>query len=135
MGERPARPLVLVVDDDEDHLLMLEAMLDSVGYDVLTAGSCSEAHAQLREHEIDALVADLALGDGTALDLMKRSPRRPRVAVVLSGFDSDEDVRRTLQAGYDAHLPKPTQPDVLRDVLAEGLRRNKGASPTKRPRR
>jgi len=123
MGEREHRPLVLVVDDDEDHLIMLEAMLDSEGYEVVTASSCEEARARLRDQDVDALVADLALGDGSALDLMKRGPRRPRVAVVLSGFDSDEDVNRTLEAGFDAHLTKPTPPDVLRDVLAEGLRR------------
>lgn len=118
-----ARPLVLVVDDDEDHLLMLEALLDAVGYDVVTAASCAAARKVLQERVIDALLADLSLGDGTALDLLRDiGTRRPRVAIVLSGFDSTEDVARTVQAGYDAHLAKPTAVELLRETIAEGLR-------------
>jgi DNA-binding response OmpR family regulator len=114
---------VLVVDDDEDHLLMVEALLEAVGYDVITASSCAAGRKVLSERSVDALLADLSLGDGTALDLLRDiGPRRPRVAVVLSGFDSTEDVARTVQAGYDAHLAKPTPVELLRETLAAGLR-------------
>ncbi len=120
------RPLVLVVDDDADHGFMLEALLESDGFDVVTATSREQAQTILGGGRfVDVLVADLALGDGTALDLMKGLPaaRRPRVAIVLSGFDSVDDVERTLRAGYDAHLAKPTPLDVLREVIAVGLRK------------
>jgi DNA-binding response OmpR family regulator len=125
MGVVGARSVVLVVDDDRDHLLMLEAVLDAAGYDVTTASSCAEGRAILESRAIDALVSDLSLGDGDALDLIKglSAAQRPRVALVLSGFDATEDVDRTLQAGFDAHLVKPTAIDQLRDLLAEGLRR------------
>ncbi len=123
MDERGDGSLVLVVDDDCDHLLMLEALLDAAGYTVITATSCAEGRAVLREHDVDALVADYSLGDGTASDLMRDlGDRRPRVALVLSGFDAHEDVERTLDAGFDAHLVKPTSIDVLRCALAAGLR-------------
>jgi len=46
------------------------------------------------------------------------------VALVLSGFDANEDVARTLEAGFDAHLVKPTSIDLLRELLAEGLRKS-----------
>jgi DNA-binding response OmpR family regulator len=125
MGVVGARAVVLVVDDDRDHLLMLEAVLDATGYDVVTASSCAEGRAILESRAVDALVSDLSLGDGDALDLLARLPasQRPRVALVLSGFDASEDVDRTLRAGFDAHLVKPTAIDQLRDLLAEGLRR------------
>lgn len=125
MVQPRAGALVLVVDDDCDHLLMLEALLDSAGYTVLTATSCAEGRALLNDRDVDALVADFSLGDGTASDLLRDlGDRRPRVALVLSGFDASEDVNRTLAAGFDAHLVKPTSIDVLRDALAEGLRKS-----------
>lgn len=127
MGQGEARPLVLVVDDDEDHLLMLEALLDAVGYEVTTASSCASGLQALRERAFDALVADLSLGDGTALDLLRDiGANRPRVAIVLSGFDSTDDIARTLEAGYDAHLAKPTPVELLRETIAEGLRAHSG---------
>lgn len=119
-------PLVLVVDDDADHGFMLEALLESDGFGVLTATSREQARTLLEGGRVvDVLVADLALGDGTALELLNglATDRRPRVAIVLSGFDSIDDVERTLHAGFDAHLAKPTPLDVLREVIAEGLRR------------
>lgn len=117
--------LVLVVDDDCDHLLMLEALLDDAGYTVITATSCAEGRALLMERDVDALVADFSLGDGTASELIRDlGDRRPRVALVLSGFDASEDVERTLDAGFDAHLVKPTSIDLLREKLAEGLRKS-----------
>jgi DNA-binding response OmpR family regulator len=125
MGDVGARAVVLVVDDDLDHLLMLEAVLDAVGYEVVTASSCAEGRAILESRAVDALVSDLSLGDGDAPDLLDGLPasQRPRVALVLSGFDANEDIARTLHAGFDAHLVKPTAIDQLRDLLAEGLRR------------
>lgn len=125
MVQPRAGALILVVDDDCDHLLMLEALLDAAGYTVITATSCAEGRSLLMEREFDALVADYSLGDGTASDLLRElGDRRPRVALVLSGFDASEDVTRTLDAGFDAHLVKPTSIDVLRETLAEGLRRS-----------
>jgi DNA-binding response OmpR family regulator len=124
MAEAEARALVLVVDDDEDQLLMLEALLDAVGYEVVTATSCRAGRAILVERTVDALIADFSLGDGTAYDLMTGlESRRPRVALVLSGFDANDDIKRTLAAGFDAHLVKPTRMELLREALADGLRR------------
>lgn len=123
-GAAGARESVLVVDDDLDHLFMLEAVLDGLGYEVVTAPSCAAGRAVLEERNVDALIADLSLVDGTALDLLDglAPPRRPRVSLVLSGFDGPEAVARSLAAGFAAHLVKPIAIEQLRDALARGLR-------------
>ena len=126
MGDDGVRAVVLVVDDDRDHLLMLEAVLGSIGYEVITAASRAEGRAVLEQRHVDALVADLSLGDGTAPELLARLPdaQRPRVALVLSGFDGSEDIERTLEAGFDAHLVKPTAIEALRQAITDGLIRH-----------
>jgi DNA-binding response OmpR family regulator len=116
------RPLVLVVDDDADHTTMLELLLDAAGYRTIAATSCAEGGAALAANDVDVLVSDFTLGDGTAIDLLRRAAHKPRVAIVLTGFDSDEDVRRTRAAGYDAHLVKPASIDALRHAIEAGLR-------------
>ena len=117
---------VLVVDDDVDHCMMLEVALEAMGYEVKLAHSCRDAVELLLTTEVDALLCDLTLGDGTALDVLRGvGERRPRVAVVLSGFDAGEDRERSLAAGFDVHLVKPTSIDVLGEVLARGLARRR----------
>lgn len=108
---------------------MLEALLDATDYTVITATSCAEGRAILRDRQVDALVADYSLGDGTASDLLQGlGERRPGVALVLSGFDASEDIARTLEAGFDAHLVKPTSIDLLRELLADGLRKSQSGT-------
>jgi DNA-binding response OmpR family regulator len=122
MGEAYS-PVVLVVDDDEDHVMMLELGLESAGFSVLTAYSLAEASKLLASRHVDALVADLTLADGTSLELLKKAPTRPRVAIVLSGFDAPEDVAKTRAAGYDAHLVKPASFADLTRTIRDGLER------------
>lgn len=126
MGEAAELPLVLVVDDDVDHCMMLEVALESRGHRVLTAHSCRSALELMRARAVDALVCDLTLGDGTAIDVLREiGDDRPRVAVVLSGFDDAEDQERSIAAGFDAHLVKPTPIETLVDILARGLGRHR----------
>ncbi|MBX3190658.1 MAG: response regulator [Labilithrix sp.] len=101
---------------------MLEVVLAASGYAVIAAHSCAEAKARLAEKPVDVLVSDLTLGDGTAIDLMRSlGGTRPRVAIVLSGFDGADDVESTRSAGFDAHLVKPTPLELLTDLIADGL--------------
>jgi DNA-binding response OmpR family regulator len=124
MMEQARLAKVLVVDDDQDHCLMLEVALECLGYEVALAHSYAQAVARLRNADVDALICDLTLGDGTALDVLRSAgARRPRVSVVLSGFDSDEDREASLAAGFDAHLVKPTSIELLGRVISQGLRR------------
>lgn len=121
--------LVLVVDDDLDHCMMLELALQLRGYRVMTATSRKEALRELAESPVDVLVCDLTLGDGTALDVIHDTIRKPDVSIVLSGFDSDEDRQRSLAAGFDAHLVKPTPIDTLLDTIAAVMRRSDAEAP------
>ena len=131
------RPLakILVVDDDVDHCLMLEVALQCLGYEVVLAHSYQDAVAILRSTALDALVCDLTLGDGTALDVLGAvGGRRPRVCIVLSGYDSDEDRDRSIAAGFDEHVVKPTSIDELGRIMRAGLqRRDSGMRPKTTP--
>jgi len=124
MTIEPNAATVLVVDDDEDHCVMLEFALAHIGYRVRIAHSVRDAVAILRAESPDVLVCDLTLGDGTAHDVMRLAgSRRPRLAIVLSGFDAEEERQRSIGNGFDVHLVKPTSIDELGEVLARGLGR------------
>ena len=71
------------------------------------------------EH-FDALLSDIALPDGNGLDLLRQlQARRPIKAVAMSGFGMEEDVRRSKEAGFIAHLTKPVDVSRLEKLLAE----------------
>ena len=116
------KPTVVVVDDDEDNVFVLEALLEKAGFSVKVAHSCREAREVLEATPADALVSDLSLGDGDALELLASlGARRPRVAVLVTGYGSAEDLERSRAAGFHAHLVKPIAVEQLERALRSGL--------------
>lgn len=127
-GPPPGRPLrgisVLVVDDDADALGLLRRVLGGAGATVHIAGSAPEALAALAERRPHVLVSDIGMPGADGYTLIRRvrelSPERGgrTPAAALTAFARSEDRRRALDAGYQAHLPKPVDPDELVTQIA-----------------
>lgn len=108
-------PRVLLVDDHEDTNRSMCILLGRRGYKVQATTSLAAAEVLYRLETFDALVCDMNLPDGSGLELLGRlADRPPRLgAIVLSGYNTDEDIARSLAAGYKAHLGKPVEIDRL----------------------
>ena len=75
---------------------------------MLSAHSVAEGLSIAANNEFDVLISDIGLPDGTGLDLMRQlRAKRPVMGIALSGFGMEEDIRRSKQAGFVAHLTKP----------------------------
>ncbi len=106
---------VLLVDDHEDTNRSLTILLGRRGYKVQSAASLAAAEVLCHLDPFDVLVCDMNLPDGSGLDLLARLAANPprRGAIILSGYNTDEDIERSLAAGYKAHLGKPVELDKL----------------------
>jgi PAS domain S-box-containing protein len=99
---------VLLVEDDPDTLAVTSMLLRGGHYEVTTAENLAEAMARMSEKEFDLLISDIALPDGSGLDLMRAMTSRKKAkGIALSGFGTQDDVRRAKLAGFAAHLTKP----------------------------
>ena len=78
----------------------------------------------------DADAFAFALGDGDALELIAAlGPRRPRIAILVTGYGSPEEQARSRAAGFDAHLVKPVMLDQLDAALRRELARKSPPEP------
>jgi CheY-like chemotaxis protein len=79
------------------------------------------AVACLESAQFDVLLSDIGLPDGSGHDLMKQArQRQPTVrGIAFSGFGMEEDLRRSKEAGFDYHLTKPVDFQILRESLAK----------------
>ncbi|WP_176055441.1 CheR family methyltransferase [Paraburkholderia caribensis] len=116
---------ILLVDDDEQALEALAHLLRSQGAQVQTASRTNEAIACLAAGSFDILVSDLAMPgtDGYALlrSVREREGGRRRVyALALSGLASLQDRDAAIAAGFDDHLPKPVNAEILLEKLVLG---------------
>ena len=120
---RPAtRPLVLVVEDDEDTRAMYAYALPAMGFDVTVADDAAKAHARAAATRPDIIVADVESGgrDGwTLLRALRRDPQTHDIPVVAVTEDPAPSVReRAAREGCAALCLKSCPPDRL----AIGLR-------------
>jgi PAS domain S-box-containing protein len=109
---------LLVVEDHEPTLQVLTRLLTRAGHHVTTANSVACAREIAAANRFDLVVSDLGLPDGTGIDLMEslRAAYGLR-GIALSGYGMEEDLRRSEEAGFVAHLVKPVNINELRRVL------------------
>ena len=111
---------LLIIEDHETTRQVLQRLLTSKGHQVTTAGSKQEALAIHRTEHFDAVISDLGLPDGSGLDLMRELQRqRPVPGIALSGYGMDDDLQRSQEAGFFAHLVKPVKLDQLVQLLTQ----------------
>ena len=88
------------------------------GHEVVTADSVEKALELLDSRQFDALISDIGLPISSGHDLVRETKRRQSLkAIALSGFGMDDDVQRSLDAGFDYHLTKPINFQDLQSVL------------------
>jgi signal transduction histidine kinase len=118
---RPRRERVLIIDDSVDASDSLAMLLRSWGYDVRTAQGASAGLRLEWEFEPQAVILDIEMpgknGYEVAAELRVRR-RRDLLLVALSGHAREEDRTRSLEAGFDHHLTKPANVDMLQRLLS-----------------
>jgi len=116
------RPLkIFAVENHTDTLLALCQYLESLGHEVSTARSLAEALDKISE-DLDLLISDIGLPDGTGWDLLQKAKLRPNVfAVAMSGFGTAADIAQSYQIGFRRHLLKPFQAMELDKILEEAV--------------
>jgi type IV pilus assembly protein PilB len=127
VDDRPAGlPVVLVVDDDDSVRRALQAMLTG-DYEVVLAGTGSEALASLHATHIDVVVMDKGLPDMDGYDVTREIRARPTVrdvpVMIITGHDDPAVEMAGLRAGADDWIAKPIDLDVLLARLARLLSR------------
>jgi CheY-like chemotaxis protein len=123
----PLRGLrLLLVDDHADTRAVLSRLLTKFGHQTTTADSAQSALKLFEGDRFDVLISDIGLPDGNGYDLVREAKRRQSLkAVALSGFGTEADVRRSLEAGFDYHVTKPVDIDGLRLLLQKLTKRKK----------
>jgi len=111
---------ILIVEDHADTLRVLARLLGHFGHEVSVADGAQRALEIVESKELDVVLSDIGLSDGSGYEVIAHAKRKqPVKGVALTGLDKEEDIRRGQEAGFDFHLSKPVDFHELRTVLAQ----------------
>ena len=113
---------ILLVDDHHDTCAALEKLLVRRGHLVAVSHDIRSAMEAAVRNKFDLLISDIALPDGTGMELMMRLRAISNVpGIAISGFGNNGDIERSLQAGFSEHLTKPIKLDNLEAAMERAL--------------
>jgi CheY-like chemotaxis protein len=113
--------MVLLVEDNADAREALRVLLELDGYDVEVAGDGPQGLEIARAKTPAVALIDIGLPGMDGYEVARRirglSGSRP-LLIALTGYSDPDDRRRAEEAGFDAHVVKPVDPDELTRLLA-----------------
>ena len=120
--DRPPRPRrCLLIEDHVDAAESLAMLLELAGHQVEVAFDGAGGLEKARSLRPEIVLCDIGLPgmDGYAVARALRAAPETSSAflIALTGYGQDDDRRRALEAGFDAHLVKPVDLDALRRLL------------------
>lgn len=120
-------PVVLIVDDDEDNLLLMSYVLEPLQCSMITAPDGQSALLAAQTEQPDLIVLDIMLSklDGIqVVSQLRQNPQTMEIPVVaVTALARDEDRERILEAGCNDYMSKPFMIDALEAMVRRHLHR------------
>ena len=117
---------ILVVEDDRNILSMIQTILDTHGYQVLTAQRCQQGILMLSSHVPDLVVLDLGLPDMDGEEFIRITRRSSMIPIiVLSARTEEQDKVSALDLGANDYITKPFGTAELLARVRASLRINR----------
>jgi diguanylate cyclase (GGDEF)-like protein/putative nucleotidyltransferase with HDIG domain len=116
-------PTLLIVDDEPEVLDLLVRTLSGHHFRCIAAPGLQEAKIVVESEDLDLIISDLALNDGSGLDLLKyvRCLRPSLPAIIVTGFPSISVAEESLRLGAFDLIEKPFDVNMLVEVVNEAV--------------
>ena len=117
---------VLIADDNVDAAEMMRLMLEFKGHDIRIANDGAEAVEMADAFRPVIAFLDIGMPRMDGYETARRirqSIGDDIVLVALTGWGQDEDKRLAREAGFDLHITKPPEPEVIDELIVECHRR------------
>ncbi len=128
----PKTLAILLVDDNQDAAQPLAMLLALEGHRVVVAYNGQEALQQAAQQRFDVAILDIGLPDTDGYTLARRFRALPQQSaaklVAVTGYGTAQDIARAHAAGFDQHIVKPIDCDLLLEDLQQAAQRVSPAS-------
>ena len=114
---------ILVVDDEKNYLVVLEALLGSEGYEIVTALDAKKAIATAGEADLDLIITDMKMPGMTGMELLEKIKSiKPELPVIMmTAFGTIEMAVEAMRKGAYDYIQKPFENEQLKLTVKKAL--------------
>ncbi|MBU1154948.1 MAG: sigma-54 dependent transcriptional regulator [Proteobacteria bacterium] len=115
---------ILIVDDEKNYLVVLQALLADNGYEMLTAQNGPQALALAAEEEPDLVITDMRMPQMSGLDLIQRLKARfnEMPIIVMTAYGTVENAVEAMKSGATDYISKPFENTELLLTVQKALK-------------
>lgn len=124
---KPRSPLILIVEDNDDNLLLLNYTLESLGCRLISQKDSSTAVVLAKEHLPDLILLDILMPGLSGIDVLRHLKQEPLTknitAIAVTALASADDRNTILNAGFDDYISKPYMIEDVEKIVLSHLRK------------
>jgi two-component system NtrC family response regulator len=115
---------ILIVDDEKNYLVVLQALLADSGYEVLTAPNGNQALALAAEEEPDLVITDMRMPQMTGVELIQRlrANFNEIPIIVMTAYGTVENAVEAMKSGASDYISKPFENTELLLTVEKALK-------------
>ncbi|MFH1479778.1 MAG: sigma-54 dependent transcriptional regulator [Pseudomonadota bacterium] len=114
---------ILIVDDEKNYLVVLEALLSPEGYEIITAENATDALRLIRESDVDLVITDMKMPGLSGMELLEESKRikSDLPIIMMTAYGTIEmAVEAMKKRAYD-YITKPFKNEELKLTIKKAL--------------
>jgi two-component system, NtrC family, response regulator len=114
---------ILIVDDEKNYLVVLEALLGTEGYEIVTTDNARDAVRSMRESDLDLVITDMKMPGMSGMELLEECKKiRPELPVIMmTAYGTIEmAVEAMKKKAYD-YITKPFNNEELKLIIKKAL--------------
>jgi len=114
---------ILVVDDEKNYLVVMEALLAEEGYEVLTAARVQEALEIAASHDLDLVITDMRMPEMDGMEFLDRlRGKHPELPVIMmTAYATVEKAVEAMKRGAFDYITKPFKNDELKLTVKKAI--------------
>ena len=114
---------ILIVDDERNYLLVLEALLSEEGYQVITAEGARRGIELLQENDLDVVITDMKMPGMDGMEFMEHIRQRQAdlPVIMMTAFGSVEKAVEAMRKGAFDYILKPFKNEELKLTIAKAI--------------
>ena len=114
---------ILIVDDEKNYLVVLEALLSAEGYEIVTARDAKMAVSIIREADLDLLITDMKMPGMSGMELLETCKKiKPETPVIMmTAFGTIEMAVEAMKKHAYDYIQKPFENEKLKLTVKKAM--------------